>query len=55
MGFAGHMCIELIQPLDDNPSVYRETAKTRGFGFHHLGLACTDVDAEIAVYRSAGL
>ena len=25
MGFAGHMMIELIQPLDDNPSVYRET------------------------------
>jgi hypothetical protein len=23
MGFAGHMCIELIQPLDSHPSVYR--------------------------------
>jgi hypothetical protein len=54
MAFAGHMCIELIQPRDDKPSVYRETVQARGFGFHHLGLACTDVDAEIAVYEARG-
>jgi Glyoxalase/Bleomycin resistance protein/Dioxygenase superfamily len=54
MGFAGHMCIELIQPRDGNPSVYRETAQSRGFGFHHLGLACADVDAEILTYEARG-
>ena len=44
MGFAGHMLIELIQPLDNEPSVYRETIELRGYGFHHLGIACADVD-----------
>ncbi|WP_126173855.1 VOC family protein [Altericroceibacterium xinjiangense] len=54
MGFAGHMLIELIQPLDDQPSVYRETIETRGYGFHHFGIACADVDAASRDYRSRG-
>lgn len=54
MGFAGHMQIELIQPLDDNPSVYRETIERRGFGFHHFGVACADVDAELPGYLARG-
>lgn len=54
MGFAGSMCIELIQPLDDRPSVYKETIDQRGYGFHHLGLAVADVDAEIEAYRRQG-
>jgi Glyoxalase/Bleomycin resistance protein/Dioxygenase superfamily len=54
MGFAGHMNIELIQPLDDHPSVYRETARKRGFGFHHVGIACDDVEAERAAYEARG-
>lgn len=54
MGFAGHMLIELIQPLDDNPSVYRETIERRGYGFHHLGIACADVEAACADYSTRG-
>ena len=54
MGFAGSMCIELIQPLDGEPSVYKETVDQRGYGFHHLGLAVADVDAEIEAYRANG-
>ncbi len=54
MGFAGHMQIELIQPLDGNPSVYREIIDKRGYGFHHVGVACADVDAEIAAYEARG-
>jgi len=54
MGFAGHMLIELIQPLDDNPSVYRETIERRGYGFHHLGIACADVDATSREYQARG-
>ena len=54
MGFAGHMQIELIQPLDNNPSVYRETIAHRGFGFHHFGIACADVDADSRDYQSRG-
>jgi len=54
MGFSGHMQIELIQPLDLNPSVYRETIEARGFGFHHLGLAFADVEAAAAEYALRG-
>ncbi|MFC3098451.1 VOC family protein [Alteraurantiacibacter palmitatis] len=54
MGFAGHMMIELIQPLDDNPSVYRETIEARGYGYHHMGIACADVEADVAAYSQRG-
>jgi hypothetical protein len=54
MGFAGHMLIELIQPLDDHPSVYQETIALRGYGFHHLGIACADVDASGRDYQARG-
>lgn len=54
MAFAGHMNIELIQPLDRHPSVYRDLIAKRGYGFHHLGIAVEDVDAEIAAYEANG-
>ena len=54
MGFAGHIQIELIQPLDNNPSVYRETIAHRGYGFHHFGIACADVDADSRAYQQRG-
>ncbi|MEG3145306.1 VOC family protein [Sphingomonas sp. RT2P30] len=54
MAFAGHMQIELIQPKDGHPSVYRETIERRGYGFHHVGIACEDVDAETEAYLARG-
>jgi Glyoxalase/Bleomycin resistance protein/Dioxygenase superfamily len=54
MAFAGHMQIELIQPKDNHPSVYRETVQSRGFGFHHIGIASADVDTEIGAYEARG-
>jgi Glyoxalase/Bleomycin resistance protein/Dioxygenase superfamily len=54
MGFAGHMLIELIQPLDTNPSVYQETIALRGYGYHHVGIACADVDASSRAYQERG-
>jgi catechol 2,3-dioxygenase-like lactoylglutathione lyase family enzyme len=54
MAFAGHMQIELIQPKDQHPSVYREMIERRGYGFHHVGIACEDVDAEIPAYLAQG-
>lgn len=54
MGFAGHMLIELIQPLDDHPSVYQETIELRGYGFHHFGIAYADVDAASRDYQARG-
>jgi glyoxalase/bleomycin resistance protein/dioxygenase superfamily protein len=54
MAFAGHVQIELIQPLDDHPSVYRETVEQRGYGFHHVGLATDDLAASVAEREAAG-
>jgi hypothetical protein len=53
--FAGHVNIELIQPNDDKPSVYKEVIESRGYGFHHWGIATADVDADIKRYETAGL
>ena len=54
MAFAGHMQIELIQPNDANPSVYKETIDARGHGFHHLGRASDDIEADIAALEAHG-
>jgi hypothetical protein len=55
MSFAGHMNIELIQPNDDHPSVYKETIDSRGYGFHHWGVASADVDADVKRYELMGM
>jgi hypothetical protein len=54
MSFAGHMNIELIQPKDDRPSVYRETIKMRGYGFHHMAICVEDVEAARLEYHKKG-
>ena len=54
LSFAGHMNIELIQPQNDAPSVYREMIERRGYGFHHWGVATWDFDAAVAKYERAG-
>ena len=54
MGFAGHMCIELIQPLDDKPSVWREGVERNGWGFHHFGVGSVDFDADLARHLEQG-
>jgi hypothetical protein len=54
MSFAGHMNIELIQPNNDAPSVYREWIERRGYGFHHWGRATWHFDRDVERYRSAG-
>jgi hypothetical protein len=54
MAFAGHMNIELIQPNNDAPSVYRELIERRGYGFHHWGRASWQFDRDLEQYRAAG-
>jgi hypothetical protein len=54
MGFSGQTWFELIQPLDDHPSVYRETVQSRGYGPHHYGIAFTDCEAALTDYCSRG-
>jgi hypothetical protein len=55
MAFAGHMNVELIQPNDVEPSVYREAIEAHGYGFHHFGIACVDVEADVARYAALGM
>jgi hypothetical protein len=54
VAFAGHMMIELIVQHDDKPSVYQETIKTKGYGFHHWAICSDKFDADVARYVSAG-
>jgi hypothetical protein len=54
MTYANQMNIELIQQLNDVPSVYRDVSDKRGFGFHHWGVATYDFDRAVADYRSRG-
>jgi hypothetical protein len=54
MGFAGHMWIELIQPLDSAPSVYKDLIDKRGYGFHHFGLGTSNFDADVKRYQASG-
>lgn len=55
MSFAGHMNVELIQPNDSHPSVYKEFIDAHGYGFHHWGVASADVDADIKRYEAMGM
>jgi hypothetical protein len=55
MSFAGHMNIELIQPNDAHPSVYRELIDKSGYGFHHWGVATADFAGDLKRYESTGM
>jgi len=54
MGYAGDMQYELIQQLDEAPSVYRDVVRARGYGLHHFGVAFTDYARGCAHYRAQG-
>jgi hypothetical protein len=54
MGFSGQTWFELIQPLDEEPSVYQDAIVRRGYGLHHHGIAFTDVEAALASYQARG-
>ncbi len=54
LSFSGNMCFEVIQPLDDKPSVYWDVIKEKGYGFHHLGMATTQYEVDVARYQKMG-
>lgn len=54
MAFAGQMLIELIQPKDEHPSVYKEIRDSRGFGFHHWGVASQNFEEDLSAYQAQG-
>jgi hypothetical protein len=54
LGFSGHMQYELIQPVDEHPSVHRDVLESRGYGFHHFGYARPRFDEAVAEMRARG-
>lgn len=54
MSYANGMNIELIQQIGDAPSVYRDVADARGYGFHHWGYATDSYDDDVKRYRAQG-
>lgn len=54
LGFSGPMCFELIQPADNEPSVYWDIINKRGYGFHHLGMATQAFEADVDRYLQMG-
>ena len=54
MGFSGHILYELIQPLDSEPSVYKELLEKSGPGFHHFGQGSMNYEADVARYKAKG-
>jgi hypothetical protein len=54
IAFSGHLMIELIQQHDENPSVYMEMVKSRGYGFHHWAIGSDAFEADVERYRQAG-
>ncbi|RYH70911.1 MAG: VOC family protein [Alcaligenaceae bacterium] len=52
---SGSVQIELIAPLDDHPSVFREHLNAYGEGLHHVAYWTTDFAALSAEARAAGM
>lgn len=54
LGYSGHMMIELVQTLDDLPSVHGEVRERRGYGFHHVARAVPNLREEVAARLARG-
>lgn len=60
MAFVGSTLLELIQPLDDEPSIFKEILDERGEGFHHIaprlsGLSGASFEARCLELEQQGL
>jgi hypothetical protein len=54
LAFTGSAQIELIQQLDDSPSVYRDRIDHAGHGFHHWGIGTLTFDDEVCRLEAQG-
>ena len=45
--------VELIQALE-GPSIYHDFVATKGYGFHHFGVHCEDVESTKREFEAAG-
>ena len=52
--YSGDLQVELIQPLDDEPSPYRDFQSDYGSGLHHVAHFTDEYDAALASYRAKG-
>jgi hypothetical protein len=52
--YSADLQVELIQPLDDHPSPYRDFQCAYGSGLHHIAHFTNEYDAAIAAYRARG-
>jgi Glyoxalase/Bleomycin resistance protein/Dioxygenase superfamily len=50
--YSGDLQVELIQPLDDHPSPYRDFQRAAGSGLHHVAHFTDEYDAAMAAYRA---
>jgi hypothetical protein len=46
--YIGDLQLELIEQVNDTPSMYREAVERRGYGQHHYGFCVEDFDAVYA-------
>ncbi len=53
--YSGDMQIELIQPRDDRPSLYRDFLAAGHEGLHHLGFLSDHYDSDLRRATEAGL
>ena len=54
VAYSGTLQIELIQPLSDAPSIYRDHLSQHGAGLQHVGVLADDYDARLAKAEAAG-
>jgi hypothetical protein len=56
MGYAPASAIqyELIEQLDELPSIFKDVIAKSGYGFHHYGVMTEDFDASFSRYRVEG-
>ena len=54
IGYFGDMQIELVQPIGDEPGIWREIVPAGQSGFHHTGLYSENYDADVSYYLDSG-
>jgi hypothetical protein len=52
--YSGDLQVELIQPLDDLPSPYRDFRGAFGTGLHHIAHFTSEYDAAMRAYSALG-
>lgn len=52
--YFGDMQLELVQRLNDLPSIYKEFQEQQGFGVQHLGILSYDIRKDVEALEAAG-